>query len=361
MSGDLNISPVILSGGAGTRMWPISRRATPKQFHRLVGDESLLQRTITRLLGNSDRFLAPIILGSVNHQELIQEQLREIQVRPAQLVLEPLVKNTAPAIAALCAAREQAAPGGIVVVLPADHGIADDKAFAETLISGAEAAQDGQIVIFGVTPTRPETGYGYIHARAASGRARPVEAFKEKPDLATAEQFLASGDYFWNAGIFMFRTDVMMAEMERHCPDILAAAQKAVSAGAVDGESLTLDAAAFDQAVELSIDFAVMERTGNAAVIPLDAQWSDIGSWATLWDIAAKSDAGNADLGDGAIFIDAKDTLAVSNGQKIAAIGVRDLVIVSTKDGILVADRNRCQDVKKVVEALREAGDAELF
>lgn len=360
MTKSYTIRPVIMSGGSGTRMWPISRRAQPKQFHRFSSEHSLFQKTLLRLMERDSAFSAPIILGAADHETIIRRELEDIDIAPARLIMEPMAKNTAPAIAALAYACEQSQPGDILAVLPADHVIADAGSFADSLIEGAQYADNGHIVTFGVKPTRAETGYGYIHSGKALGdSAYSVAAFKEKPDLATAEDYLASGDYSWNAGIFMFRSDVLIAEIEKFRPQIAEAAAAAVKQGSMEKDKLLLNADIFDKAPEESIDYAVMENTEHAAVIAVDVGWSDVGSWTALWEVMEKD--GNENAGaDNAIMLDCAQTLALSSGPKIAAIGVSDLAIIATEDGILVTRKDMAQDVKKVVAALKEAGRTDL-
>ncbi len=366
------IRPVVLSGGAGTRLWPLSRRSFPKQFHRLLSDKSLLQETIARVgsAASSDRssdvsFAAPIILGSARHGALVQEQATG-EDTPALVILEPMAKNTAPAIAALAIAAQTRFPDDVLLVLPADHAVEDGPAFRAALARGALVAQEGRIVTFGIEPTRPETGYGYIQrGEALNDHSFDVARFVEKPDLATAEQYLKEGGYYWNAGIFMFRAGDMIAQMAAHCPAILEAARKAVENGTDQNGALLLDEAAFASSPEDSIDYAVMERTNEAAVTPCDIGWSDIGSWATLWELAEKTQDGNADAqtekAHGAVFHDCENVLALGDGVTIGAIGVKDLVIVATKDGVLVCPRDRAQDVKKIVEELKRQDRTQLL
>lgn len=360
MADNLKITPVIMSGGAGTRMWPLSRKARPKQFHALLTDRSLFQETLARVSPDNGPFAPPVILASSRHQTLIEEDLRTMDVVAEQLILEPTARNTAPAIAALAVVAEAQASDRLLAVLPADHLIADAKAFGAALAGGRTAAAAGHIVTFGVSPSRPETGYGYIQAGAALDDAsRVVAAFKEKPDRTTAENYVASGDYFWNAGVFMFRPDVMIEELARYAPAVLEAARAAAARGKTAGAALTLEGEAFQKAPDISIDYAVMERTQRAAIASLDVQWSDVGFWEAVWDIAQKDGDGNATLRGEAILVDTQNTLAVSDGQTITAIGVKDLVIVSTTDGVLVAPRERSQEVKAIVEQLKngKAGD----
>ena len=357
-----HIRPVILSGGAGTRMWPLSRRARPKQFHPLVSENTMLQESVLRLQGDGDVFKAPIFLASERHRDLLTEQLRAAGVAPSLVILEPAPRNTAPAIAALAVAAERENPGEVLAILPADHMIADAAAFREALLKGAPTAAAGVIVTFGVAPTRPETGYGYIRAgEALNDETRKVIAFVEKPDLETAERYVASGNYYWNAGVFMFRSDVMIGEMQHFCPEILKAAEAAVARAMRTGAELRLDAEAFAAAPEDSIDYAVMEHTDKAAVAPASVGWSDIGSWAALWEVSSKDGDGNASKGEEAVLLGCANTLAVSDGPTIAAVGVEDLVIIATADGVLVAPRDRAQEVKKIVQELKAAGRTDLL
>lgn len=351
------IRPVILSGGSGTRMWPLSRQSRPKQFHSLISEKSMLQDALLRMRDDQGVFDAPILLANQKHRDLIKDQLQSAGIEPGLIILEPMPRNTAPAIAALAVAAERENSGEILVVLPADHAIADEIAFRKALEKGAPTANEGAIVTFGVEPTRPETGYGYIRGGDfLKDGVRKVQSFEEKPTLETAERYVASEDYYWNAGIFMFRSDVMIEEMEKRCPKTLEAAEAAVTQSVRSGVELSLDPDAFAGAPEDSIDYAVMEHTDKAAVLPISVGWSDIGSWGALWEILDKDEQGNAAQGDGALFLDCTNTLAMSDGQKIAAIGVEDLLIVATKDGVLVARRDRAQDVKKVVERLKSDG-----
>lgn len=356
------IAPVIMSGGAGTRLWPVSRRARPKQFHRSLSGESLFQATLRRVSPDLGPFASPVVLANVGHEALVRKELAEVGVEGATLILEPEARNTAPAIAAMAAAIAQDAPERIVVVLPADHAVADPAAFAKALSAGAPAAKEGRIVTFGVTPDRPETGYGYIKSGAARGEgAFDVQAFKEKPDAATAATYLADGGYSWNAGIFMFRVDAMIDELARLSPETLAAARKAVENGARADGALRLEPTAFAETPKDSIDYAVMEKTDRAAVRPIDVGWSDVGSWRAVWELAEKDAAGNADQTGQAILLDCADTLTVSDGPRIAALGLKGVAIIATADGVLVIPKDRAQDVKQIVEMLKAAGDTELL
>ncbi|MEL7488440.1 MAG: mannose-1-phosphate guanylyltransferase/mannose-6-phosphate isomerase [Pseudomonadota bacterium] len=349
-----HIRPVILSGGAGTRLWPLSRNAAPKQFHKLISDKSLLQKTAERLSGDETAFSAPVILANAAHLDMLQDQLAEVGVAPSMILLEPAPRNTAPAIAAMALAIETREAPEIVVVMPADHEIEDADAFRETLLRAAPFADKGHILTFGIAPTHPETGYGYIKSGEALGDGVwSVSTFAEKPDRATAERYVQSGDYSWNAGIFMFRTDVMVAEMMKFCPEIISSAADAVEKAQTSGAVMHLDRDAFIAAPEDSIDYAIMERTDKAAVAPASMGWSDIGSWATLWEVLGKDERGNVSSGGEAVFIDSAGALAVSDGPQIAIAGVKDVIVVATPDGVLVADKSKAQDVKKIVARLK--------
>lgn len=362
MTQDIHIRPVIISGGSGTRMWPLSRKAHPKQFHKLLADKSFFQLTAERVSPRHDAvFSAPIILASQKHERLIEQELSSLGVQAHLSILEPLAKNTAPAIAAVAVACEKSSPGEILVVLPADQIISDTRGFAEALKKGAPQAAAGKIVTFGITPDRPETGYGYIQCgEQLDEHTNVVAAFKEKPDLETAQTYIKSGDYLWNGGIFMFRSDVMIDELKKRRPAMADCVTKAVDNGKISERQLLLDEGWFSQAEEDSIDYAVMEHTDRAAVVAVNVGWSDVGSWASLWEVSQKDEAGNVGP-DESIFLNTKDTLVVSDGPLVATIGVTDLLIIATADGLLVAQKDSAQDVKKVVKHLKDAGKTNLL
>lgn len=361
MTKRIDVRPVIMSGGSGTRLWPMSRRARPKQFHPATGETSLFQSTLQRVTSARGPFLDPVILASVDHEAIIRQELDAIGVVEKAILLEPVVRNTAPAIAAMAVLIAADSGGDVAVVLPADHMIAEVDDFAAALAAGAPVAAEGKIVTFGVTPAYAETGYGYIQAGAPCGAgAFAVKAFKEKPRLDIAQAYVDDGGYFWNGGIFMFRPDVMLDEMERHCPQILEGARRAVGAARRAGTSVYLDADAFGACEPVSIDNAVMELTDRAAVAPLDVGWSDVGSWAAWGEIVAKDEAGNAQRGDIAL-IDARDVLAWSDGPMVGAIGVENLVIIVSEGRVLVAPKSRAQDVKRLVERLKAEGRDDLL
>lgn len=359
---NIDIQPVIMSGGSGTRLWPLSRRARPKQFASLFGGQSLFQQTALRVHGEHAglRFLPPVVVCAAGHRDLVREQLRAIGVSGAQLVLEPMARNTAPCAAAAAALASRAARDALLLLLPADHKIGNLPSFYRAIAEGARAARLGNIVTFGARPTGPETGFGYIRQGQAIDGGYQVAAFVEKPDRAKAEAYLKSGDYSWNAGIFLFSADAMLGEMTRHCPDILESAEAALAEGAHDGDALTLDPARFGTCRSESIDYAVMESTQKAAVVPVDMAWSDVGSWSAVWALSEKDGAGCA-LPEGAISLDSTDNLVVSDGPLVTLLGVRDLVVVVDQGAVMIAHRDRDQDVKKVTTALAEDGRTEYL
>lgn len=341
------IIPVILSGGAGTRLWPLSRADLPKQFLPLVGPESLLGATVARL-GALPGMERPVVVASAIHAHLVAGDLADADPR---LILEPVPRNTAPAVAA--AALALAASNPILLVLPADHTIEDVTAFKAAVVAGAELATAGKLVTFGVVPTRPETGYGYIRAGAAvSEHAFEIDAFVEKPDEANAEEYVRSGHYFWNSGMFMFTTERFIEELARNAPEILAAVSAAVQ-GRELIDVLQLDASSFEQCPADSIDFAVMEKTRDGVVIPLDAGWSDVGSWSALWDVSARDSEDNLIRGD-VISRGSKGSLVWAEHRLVTTVDVENVVVVETVDAVLVTARNSAQNVKHVVQDLRD-------
>lgn len=344
--------PVILSGGSGTRLWPYSRSLYPKQFLPLLGDETLLQQTVSRLQGSLAE-QAPILLCNQDHRFMVAEQLRALNVQAAAILLEPVAKNTAPA---LCLAALKALELGedpVLLVLPADHAIVQTAQFHQAMVLAKQAAEAGNLVTFGIVPTQPETGYGYIRAEG-EGNTRAVAEFVEKPDLATAQGYVDSGEYFWNSGMFAFKASVFLDELGRFSPEMLIACRKALESAAEDLDFIRVDADAFKESPADSIDYAVMEKTDKAVVIPMAAGWSDVGSWHALWDISEKDSQGNACIGD--VLCEKSNNNYIQSEQKlIATLGVSDLVIVETDDAILVADKHCVQDVKTLVARLDKA------
>lgn len=350
------ILPVILSGGTGTRLWPISREGYPKQFWPLTSARPMLAETAARAEGEG--FLPPIVVCNEAHRFLVAEQLRG---RDARIVLEPVGRNSAPAIAAAALLAEESGPGTILWIMAADAAIADVPALHAALRRAAAAAAAGRIVTFGMKPTAPVTGYGYIEAGAelpGLPGVHAVTAFIEKPDAERAAAFLAGGRHLWNSGMFVATASTLLAELERHAPAVLAAVRAAVDGAKRDLDFVRLDAAAFRAAPSISIDYAVMERTAHAAVVPAAIGWSDIGSWAALWEISAKDAAGNVAEGP-AVLLDARNCFVRSEGIVTGVIGLEDAVVVVTDDAVLAMHRDRAQDVKTLVEALKAKGHRE--
>ncbi|WP_448135225.1 mannose-1-phosphate guanylyltransferase/mannose-6-phosphate isomerase [Stenotrophomonas rhizophila] len=350
----LPIVPVILSGGSGTRLWPVSREAYPKQFLPLVGEDTMLQATWKRVAQVAGA--APIVVANQEHRFMAAEQLRECNVTPQALILEPIGRNTAPAIA--IAALQAMANGddALLLVLPSDHVVRDEKAFHEAVEQAAAAAQTGKLVTFGIVPTAPETGYGYIKAAAGQG-VRAVERFVEKPNLETAEQYVRSGEYYWNSGMFLFKASRYLAELEALQPAILAASRAALDKASRDSDFIRLDADAFAASPNDSIDYAVMEKTADAAVVPLDAGWNDVGSWSALWEVSDKDASGNACHGD-VIAVDCRNSYAYGS-RLIAMVGLDDVVVVETDDAVFVGHKDRVQDVKEIVARIKRDGRSE--
>lgn len=356
-SADGRIHPVLLSGGSGTRLWPLSRRAFPKQLLPLAGERTLIQETALRV-ADAAVFAPPLVVCNDEHRFIIAEQLREAGVEPAAIVLEPVARNTAPAIAAAAAMVEQEDPEGILLVLPSDHVIRSAEAFLAAVDTAAEAARRGALTTFGITPQYADTGLGYIRRgnewTDLTG-ASDLAEFVEKPDLERAEAFVASGNYAWNSGMFVFPIGPLLTELGRFEPDLMAACRDAVAKSTRDLTFTRLEERAFADATSISIDHAVMERTDRAAVVTADIGWNDVGSWAALWEIGDRDEAGNVSVGD-VVLRDVENSYVRSEGRLISAIGVRDLVIVETPDAIFVAPRDRAQEVKEVVAEL-DAGD----
>lgn len=349
----LTIHPVILSGGSGTRLWPMSRTFYPKQLLPLVGDKTLLQQAALRVAG-APGFAAPLVIANEEHRFIIAEQLREIDVAPQGLVLEPVGRNTAPAacIAALSLAAADAQ--ALMLLMPSDHTIDDPAAFVAAIAKAAAAARAGHLVTFGIHPERAETAYGYIQrngALAGTEGAFTVARFVEKPDAATAERYLNSGEFFWNSGIFLFPAALFLSELERLRPDMLAACRAALKAARRDDDFIRLDKDAFAACPSDSIDYAVMEHTAKAAVVPVSMGWSDLGSWDALWELAEKDEAGNV-LAGNVIAEDAKNCYLRSEAGLVAALGIEDLVVVATDDAVMLAPKNRAQDVRRLVARL---------
>ena len=348
----MKIFPVILSGGSGTRLWPLSREHLPKQFLPLVGDKTMLQMTVDRLQGLPE-IQPPIVICNEAHRFLVAEQLRQLDIEPTAIVLEPIGRNTAPAAAAAAlVVEQQAGDNDLILILPADHVIDDVQRFQHSLKAGIEAASQGALVTFGIVPDAPETGYGYIKRAAGEGEIFPVEQFVEKPDQPTAQAYLDNGDYLWNSGMFLFSAASYLDEIKQFVPDMLAACEQALQTATQDMDFTRLDKAAFSQCPSDSIDYAVMEHTDKAVVVPMDAGWNDVGSWSALKDISLADTQGNVTLGD-VLLEDTNNSYIRSTGRLVVAVGVDDHIVVETKDAVLVAHKDRVQDVKRVVEQLK--------
>ncbi|QBG90927.1 mannose-1-phosphate guanylyltransferase/mannose-6-phosphate isomerase [Xanthomonas oryzae] len=349
-----DVLPIILSGGSGTRLWPLSRESYPKQFLPLVGDKSMLQSTWLRAAPVAAH--APIVVANEEHRFMAAEQLQQLGVKPSAILLEPKGRNTAPAIAvaALEATRDGADP--LLLVMPSDHVIQNEAAFQAAVTVAAAAAEQGKLVTFGIKPTAPETGYGYIKAGAGNG-VSAVERFVEKPDLATAQNYLASGEYYWNSGMFLFRASRYLEELRKFHPAIADACRKAWENSKRDADFTRLDKDAFAASPSDSIDYAVMEKTADAVVVPLDAGWNDVGSWSSLLDVSKQDAQGNAHHGD-VIQLDCQNTYAYGS-RLIAMVGLEDVVVVETPDAVLVGHRDRIQEVKDVVSQIKTAGRSE--
>lgn len=350
--------PIIMAGGSGSRLWPLSRQLNPKQFLPLAdADFSMLQATIQRLAGLGAEL--PRLICNEQHRFLAAEQLRLLGLEKAGILLEPVGRNTAPAIAlaALQACSEAHDP--ILLVLAADHLIKDVEAFQTCIQTALPLAQDGKLVTFGIVPTHAETGYGYIEQGIDVGVGGfKVSRFVEKPDLVTAQEYLANGSYFWNSGMFMFRASRYLEELETYRPDILAACRAALAGGSQDMHFTRVDEAAFAACPDDSVDYAVMEKTADAVMVPLDAGWSDIGSWTALWDVSDKDPQGNVFKGD-VLNQQSRNTYVHADSRLVATVGLDDLVIVETKDAVLVAHKDHVQDVKKIVEQLKNGSRTE--
>lgn len=356
----LKIHPVILCGGSGTRLWPLSRSAYPKQFLRLTSDFTMLQETLRRLEGLPD-LAAPVVICNQEHRFLVAEQLRAIGVTLKLLLLEPVGRNTAPAVAAAAVALAKEDPNSLLLVLPSDHAIHDAAAFRRAIQTAAIAAKQGLLTTFGIIPSGPETGYGYIRRGGPLtdfDNTFAVAQFVEKPNLETAQRFVASGDYFWNSGMFVLKASSYIEELGVFQPAILNAVRKALTASQFDMDFCRLDETAFAESPSISIDYAVMEKTKLGAVVPVEMGWNDVGSWDALWDLHDKTPEGNVVQGD-VLASDVSNTFIKAENRMVAAVGVDDLVIVETADAVLVSSRKSAQDVKLLVDRMKTADRSE--
>lgn len=343
------IYPVVLSGGSGTRLWPLSREFYPKQLLRLAGDQALLQQTVTRIDGMKD-VANPLLICNEEHRFLVAEQVRELGRKSLEIILEPTGRNTAPAATLAALSLSKRDSKALMLLMPADHVIQDTKAFQAAMGEGRKLAEQGMLVTFGIVPTAPETGYGYIRR----GEGNKVAQFVEKPDLATAERYLASGEYLWNSGIFLIRVDVWLREIEQQRPEMLVACRAAYEKGKRDADFFRIDAGEFSNCPSDSIDYAVMEKTSHAAVVPLDAGWSDIGAWSALWEVCDQDNDGNVTQGD-VLTHATQNTLVIAQHRLVATVGLNDVIVIETPDAVLVAHKDKSQNVRDIVDQLKRA------
>ena len=353
------VVPVLLSGGSGTRLWPVSRESFPKQFWPLVSDRSLIEETTRRALGEG--FAPPIVVCNQAHRFVVAEQLRLAGAAAPRILLEPVGRNSAPAIAAAALLVAEQDPDAVLWMMAADAAIRDVPALHRALAAAVAAARAGHVVTFGMRPTAAETGYGYIEVGeplAGLPGVHDLARFVEKPEAATAAKLAASGRHLWNSGMFVFTARTLLAELERHAPDVLTALRPAVSLRTEDLDFIRLDPEAFARVPNISLDYAVAERTDRAAVVPADLGWSDVGSWDALWELGGKDAAGNVAVGD-VLLEQASNCYVRSDGKLTAVLGLQDAVVVVTEDAVLAMHRDRAQDVKRVVDRLRAAGRRE--
>lgn len=360
------VVPVILCGGSGTRLWPLSRKSYPKQFAPLIGDETLFQATATRLSGDAAgiSFDKPVVVTNSDFRFIVTEQLAGVGIDPGAILIEPSGRNTAPAVLAAALHLQATDPDAVMLVAPSDHMLPDAEAFTECVSQGMAAVDAGQLTLFGITPDRAETGYGYLELAKTGTGPVPLKRFVEKPDHAAAEKMLASGGYLWNAGIFLFRVRDIVAAFEAFAPDVIAPVTASLKDAMPDLGFLRLDPDAWDGAPDISIDYAVMEKADALSVVPFDAGWSDLGGWDAVWRASDQDDAGNV-AGDGATAIDCENSLLRSDSDnlEVVGIGLKDMIAVAMNDAVLVAPKDRSQDVKKAVTALKakKATQAESF
>ena len=351
--------PVILSGGSGSRLWPLSRALHPKQFLNINAEQSLFQTTLTRLAKVIDGSISPIIVSNEDHRFLVAEQCRALAVKPCSILLESIGRNTAPAIALAAFKAVESGHDPLLLVLAADHVIENIDAFQHSVNRATELALAGKLVTFGIVGNKPETGYGYIKRGEACQHGYIVDGFVEKPNLSTAKEYIASGDYYWNSGMFLFKASRYLAELKVYRPDIYSACELAMQVQNNDIDFIRIDKAAFEECPDDSIDYAVMEHTNDAVVVPMDAGWSDVGGFAALWEVSAKDDDGNVFNGD-VKSVDTKNTLVFGGNKLVTTVGVEDLVIVNTKDAVLVAHKDQSQHVKAIVGQLKSEQRSEV-
>lgn len=359
------LHPVVIAGGSGSRLWPLSRTLYPKQFLFLDGKESMLQTTISRLQGLD--CVQPFVICNEKHRFIAAEQLKNVGRLTGNVILEPSARNTAPAIAlaALIACEKNPDLNPLLLILAADHVIEEGKAFQDAVTSAIPLAENGKLVTFGIVPDAPETGYGYIRRGEVSSTvikvdsvAFDVSAFVEKPDLQTAKKYMADGNYYWNSGMFLFQARRYLEELEKFRPDIFQACQDAVANAEVDNDFIRVNKASFEMCPDESIDYAVMEKTSDAVVLPINVGWNDVGSWSSLWEISDRDSDGNVQRGD-IISYNTEDSYIYSESGLITTVGVKDLIVVQTKDATLIANKKDVQDVKKIVEKIKSDGRPE--
>jgi mannose-1-phosphate guanylyltransferase / mannose-6-phosphate isomerase len=360
------IHPCILSGGSGSRLWPLSRKAYPKQFLKIFDGDSLFQKTCRRVVDET-RFAAPLVIANQDHRFLVGEQLVEQGLTADRIILEPMGRNTAAPAAVAALTVEQSDPDGLILLLPSDHLITDEAGFAKAIAAGVPAAQSGAIVTFGIRPSEPNTGYGYIHLGntrqdngSEDGSVRDVHAFVEKPDVERAQAYLDDGNYVWNAGIFLFSAKAMRQAFETHAPDILSGAAGALKDASADLDFLRLNEDAFGAIENISFDYAIMERADKIACVPMDPGWSDLGSWTAIRDAFPKDDSGNSAIGE-ARFFDSRDSFVYTDEACVSLLGLDDILVVNTRDALLVAHKDKAQDVKKIVETLEAEDRVEVI
>ena len=350
------IQPVIMAGGTGSRLWPLSRDLMPKQFLKLEGDTTMLQATVQRLQGLDA--LPPLVICNEEHRFIAAEQLRQISQLDHNIILEPAGRNTAPAIALAAMTAVKKGQDPLLLVLAADHMINDCHTFRQVVLDAAKFAAQDHLVTFGIVATAPETGYGYIKRGAEYSAAYAVQQFVEKPDLATAQVYVNSGEYYWNSGMFMFKASVYLAELQQHRPDIYHACQQAMAEVDPDLDFIRVNKAAFLACPDDSVDYAVMEKTSKAIVVPLDAGWSDVGSWSSLWEVSAKDNQQNVHKGD-VLSVGSQNNYVFAETGLVATVGLENIIVVQTKDAVLVAAKDKVQDVKAIVQQLKAAGRTE--
>jgi mannose-1-phosphate guanylyltransferase len=350
------ILPVIMAGGTGSRLWPLSRDLMPKQFLKLDGDTTMLQATVQRLQGLDA--LAPLVICNEEHRFIAAEQMRQINQLDHNIILEPAGRNTAPAIALAAMTAVKKGQDPLLLVLAADHIISDSEEFRQVVAQASEFAAADHLVTFGIVATGPETGYGYIKRGVEKSGAYSVQQFVEKPDLATAKNYVSSGEYYWNSGMFIFKASVYLAELKQHRPDIYSACEQAMAEVDPDLDFIRVNKEAFLACPDDSIDYAVMEKTTKAVVVPLNAGWSDVGSWSSLWDVTRKDENNNVHKGD-VLSVASQHNYVFAETGLVATVGLENIIVVQTKDAVLVAAKDKVQDVKSIVQQLKGAGRTE--